>query len=67
MAKQQTTPFKAVTKMILHNAKIIERVNARAGNINNEAVAKAYETALQDSARVRAFLSGLVDEKLLVS
>ena len=65
MANKQVTPIKAVTKVMQHNAKLLTRVNARAGNPINEALATAYYNALQDPARVKAFLSGLVDDKLL--
>jgi len=65
MAHKQVTPITAVTKVMQHDAKLLRKVNARVGNTSNEAIALAYFTALQDPKRVKEFLSGLVDDKLL--
>ena len=67
MNNKQVKPITAVTKVMQHDAKLLRKVNARVGNASNEAIATAYFVALQDPERVKAFLSGLVDEKLLVS
>lgn len=67
MAQKQVKPITAVTKVMQHDAKLLKRVNARVGNHQMEAIATAYFNALQNPERVKAFLSGLVDEKLLVS
>jgi len=67
MASKQVSPITAVTKVMQHDAKLLRKVNARVGNASNEAIATAYFNALQSPDRVKAFLSGLVDEKLLVS
>ena len=64
--QKQVKPIKAVTNVMKHSALLLRKVNARAGNPINEALATAYYQALQDPDRVKAFLSGLVDEKLLV-
>jgi hypothetical protein len=53
--------------MLKHNALLLRKINSRAGLQANSDIAAAYERALQSPERVKAFLSGLVDEKLLVS
>lgn len=65
MAIKQVKPIVAVTRVMQHDAKLLRKVNARVGNISNEAIATAYFNALQDPKRVKAFLTGLVDDKLL--
>jgi hypothetical protein len=65
--RNQVKPITAVSKVLKHNALLIRKVNARAGLIGNSNIAEAFEKALQNPERVKAFLSGLVDEKLLVS
>jgi hypothetical protein len=65
--QKQVQPIQAVSKMLKHNALLLRKINSRAGLQANSDIAAAYERALQSPERVKAFLSGLVDEKLLVS
>jgi hypothetical protein len=61
MAKQNTVV--AVGQTLSYEAGLLSKVIDPEGS----KVAKAFKTALKDKKRVKAFLSGLVDEKLLVS
>lgn len=65
--QKKVKPIKAVTNVMKHSALLLRKVNARAGLVDNSDIAAAYERALQSPERVKAFLSGLVDDKLLVS
>lgn len=62
---KQVKPIKAVTNVMKHSALLLRKVNDRAGLVDNSDIAAAYERALQSPERVKAFLAGLVDDKLL--
>lgn len=61
--KKQENIVLAVGQTLAYDAAVLSKVIDAEG----ATVAKAFKVALKDKKRVMAFLSGLVDAKLLVS